>query len=173
MEFTPPDEILPPDIALFDRFQEAARGHIRLMTAAPEMPGALDLMEHATAQGVRVSIGHTNASAAETNAAIGKGASSATHLFNAMRSLDHREPGVIGVVLSNPDLFAELICDGIHVAPELVEIFLRCKGWSGRFLLQMECRRPECRTEPTSWAASMSKCIKAGPQQGACWRDQC
>ncbi len=124
----PPDEILPPDIALFDRFQEAARGHIRLMTAAPEMPGALDLMEHATAQGVRVSIGHTNASAAETNAAIGKGASSATHLFNAMRSLNHREPGVIGVVLSNPYIFAELICDGIHVAPELVEIFLHCKG---------------------------------------------
>lgn len=124
----PPDDILAPDIALFDRFQEAARGHIRLMTAAPEMPGALDLIEHATAQGVRVSLGHTNAIAAETNAAIEKGATTATHLFNAMRALDHREPGVIGVVLSNRDMFAELICDGIHVAPEMVEIFLRSKG---------------------------------------------
>jgi len=124
----PPEDILPPDIALFDRFQEAARGHIRLMTAAPEMPGGLELIEHATARGVRVSLGHTNALAAEANAGIAKGATSATHLFNAMRALDHREPGVIGVVLSNPEIFAELICDGIHVAPELVEIFIRCKG---------------------------------------------
>jgi N-acetylglucosamine-6-phosphate deacetylase len=124
----PPDDILPPDRALVDRFQEAARGHIRLMTAAPEMPGALDLIEHATAQGVRVSLGHTNALAAEAKAAIAKGASSATHTFNAMRALDHREPGVVGVVLTNPQIFAELICDGIHVAPELVEIFFRSKG---------------------------------------------
>jgi N-acetylglucosamine-6-phosphate deacetylase len=124
----PPEDILAPDIALFDRFQEAARGHIRLMTAAPEMPGALELIEHATSQGVRVSLGHTNALASEANAAIANGATSATHLFNAMRALDHREPGVIGVVLLNRDMFAELICDGIHVAPELVEIFLLCKG---------------------------------------------
>ena len=124
----PPDDILPPDIALFNRFQEAARGQIRLMTAAPEMPGALELIEHAAASGVRVSLGHTNAIASETNAAIAKGATSATHLFNAMRTLNHREPGVIGVVLSNGEMFAELICDGIHVAPELVEIFMRCKG---------------------------------------------
>jgi N-acetylglucosamine-6-phosphate deacetylase len=131
----PPEDILPPDIALFDRFQEAARGHIRLMTAAPEMPGALELIGHATAQGVRVSLGHTNALAAEANAGIAKGATSATHLFNAMRALDHREPGVIGVVLSNPEMFAELICDGIHVAPELVEIFFRCKGMERAILV--------------------------------------
>lgn len=124
----PPDDILPPDIALFDRFQEAARGHIRLMTAAPEMPGALDLIAHATARGVRVSLGHTNALAAEARAGIAKGSTSATHTFNAMRALDHREPGVAGVVLSHREIFAELICDGIHVAPEMVEIFLRSKG---------------------------------------------
>jgi N-acetylglucosamine-6-phosphate deacetylase len=124
----PPEEILPPDIALFDRFQEAARGHLRLMTVAPEMPGALELIEHATARGVRVSLGHTNALASEARAGIAKGATSATHLFNAMRALDHREPGVLGVVLSHAEMFAELICDGIHVAPELVRIFLSCKG---------------------------------------------
>jgi N-acetylglucosamine-6-phosphate deacetylase len=124
----PPENILPPDIALFDRFQEAARGHIRLMTAAPEMPGALELIEHATSHDVRVSLGHTNAVAAEAIEAIGKGAASATHIFNAMRAMDHREPGVVGVLLSHPEIFAELICDGIHVAPEMVEVFLRCKG---------------------------------------------
>jgi len=124
----PPEDIQPPDIRLFDRFQQAARGHIRLMTVAPEIPGALDLIEHATEQGVRVSLGHTNALAAEAHAAIAKGAASATHTFNAMRAVDHREPGVAGVVLSSRDLFAELICDGIHVAPEMVEVFLRSKG---------------------------------------------
>jgi N-acetylglucosamine-6-phosphate deacetylase len=124
----PPENIQPPDIRLFDRFQEAARGHVRLMTAAPEMPGALGLIEHATAQGVRVSLGHTNALASETHAAIAKGAASATHTFNAMRAMDHREPGVVGVVLADRELFAELICDGIHVAPEMVEVFLRSKG---------------------------------------------
>ncbi len=124
----PLEDILLPDIALFDRFQEAARGCIRLMTVAPEMPGALELIEHATASGVRVSLGHTNAIGSETNAAIANGATSATHLFNAMRPLDHREPGVIGVVLADAEMFAELICDGIHVAPELVRIFAQCKG---------------------------------------------
>ena len=117
-----------PTIALFDRFYEAARGHIRLLTLAPEVPGALDVIRHATAKGVRVSLGHTNATADEARAAIAAGAVSATHTFNAMRPLDHREPGVVGVVLDTPGLFAELICDGIHVAPELVRLWLRVKA---------------------------------------------
>ncbi|MEO6801610.1 MAG: N-acetylglucosamine-6-phosphate deacetylase [Granulicella sp.] len=124
----PPEYILPPSIELFDRFQQAARGHIRLITIAPESPEALDLIRHATAQGARVSIGHSNAIAAEARAAIAAGATSATHTFNAMRPLDHREPGILGVVLDDNNLFAELICDGIHVAPELVRLFFKAKG---------------------------------------------
>ena len=121
-------DLLRPDIGLFDRFQQAARGHIRLMTVAPEIPGALALIAHATAQGVRVSMGHTNAMAVEARAGIAAGVASATHTFNAMRAMDHREPGVVGVVLTDPDLFAELICDGIHVAPEMVRVFAACKS---------------------------------------------
>ena len=79
-----------PSVELFDRFQQAARGHIRLMTVAAELPGALEMIAHATAQGVRVSLGHTNATAAEATAGIKAGATSATHTFNAMRSMDHR-----------------------------------------------------------------------------------
>jgi N-acetylglucosamine-6-phosphate deacetylase len=124
----PPEHLLPPDIALFDRLFEAAEGHIRLITLAPELPGAAELTAHATARGVRVSVGHSNATAAETRAAIAAGAVSATHTFNAMRPLDHREPGILGVVLTTDDLFAELICDGIHVAPELVKLWARAKG---------------------------------------------
>ena len=123
-----PNELLQrPSIELFDRFQQAARGHIKLLTLAPEIPGAIELIRHATSGGVRVSLGHTNANAAEAQAAIAAGASSATHTFNAMRPLDHREPGILGTVLDTPSLFAELICDGIHVAPALVRLWLRLK----------------------------------------------
>jgi len=124
----PPADILPPSIELFDRFQQAARGHIHLMTIAPEVPGAVDLIAHAAKQGVRLSLGHSNATSAETKAGITAGATTATHTFNAMRSLDHREPGIIGTVLDDDQLFAELICDGIHVAPELVRLWLKAKG---------------------------------------------
>ncbi len=124
----PPDLLLAPDIATFDRLYEAAEGQVRLMTLAPELPGATELAAHATARGVRVSVGHSDATAAETRAAIAAGAVSATHTFNAMRALDHREPGILGVVLTTDALFAELICDGIHNTPEMVKIWWRCKG---------------------------------------------
>lgn len=124
----PPEHLQPADIALFDRLFDAAEGHVRLMTLAPELPGAADLAAHATRRGVRVSVGHSNATAAETGAVVAAGAVSATHTFNAMRPLDHREPGILGVVLSDESLYAELICDGIHTTPEMVKIWSRCKG---------------------------------------------
>ena len=124
----PPEYLLAPDTGVFDRLYEAAEGHVRLMTLAPELPGAAELAAHATARGVRVSVGHSNATAAETRAAIAAGAVSATHTFNAMRALDHHEPGILGVVLTTDNLFAELICDGIHTDPELVKLWWRAKG---------------------------------------------
>ncbi len=124
-----PSELLQqPSVELFTRFQQAARGHIKLVTLAPETIGALDLITYATAQGVRISMGHTNATAAETLAAITAGAASATHAFNAMRPIENREPGVLGTVLDREDVFAELICDGIHVDPALVRMWLRLKS---------------------------------------------
>ena len=124
----PPELLLAPDIAVFDRMYEAAEGTIRLMTLAPELLGAVEFAAHATGRGVRVSVGHSNATAAETRAVLAAGAVSATHTFNAMRPLDHREPGILGVVLATDSLFAELICDGIHNTPEMVKIWWRCKG---------------------------------------------
>src|SRR5579863_2297063 len=124
----PLEFLLEPDIALFDRFFEAAEGHVRLMTLAPELPGAIDLARHAIVRGVRISVGHSNATAAETRAAVDTGAASATHTFNAMRPFDHREPGVLGVALSEDKLYAELICDGIHTSHEAVKLWWRAKG---------------------------------------------
>jgi N-acetylglucosamine-6-phosphate deacetylase len=130
----PPEHLLTPEIATFDRMYAAAEGQIRLMTLAPELPGAAELAAHATALGVRVSVGHSNATAAETRAAIAAGACSATHTYNAMRPLDHREIGILGTVLTTDSLYAELICDGIHVDPALVKLWFRAKG-SGRAIL--------------------------------------
>lgn len=124
----PPEWIVPPSVTLFTQMWEAARGHVRLLTIAPELPGADEVIEAAVAKDVRVSLGHTNATAAEARTGLAAGASSATHTFNAMRPLDHREPGVLGVVFDTDGLYAELICDGVHVAPELVRLWFRCKG---------------------------------------------
>jgi|CZKF01.1.fsa_nt_gi N-acetylglucosamine-6-phosphate deacetylase len=124
----PAEHLLAPDIATFDRLFEAAEGRIRLMTLAPELPGAIELAAHAISRGVRISMGHSDATAAETRAVINAGAISATHTFNAMRPLDHREPGILGTVLTCDALYAEMICDGIHVAPEMVKLWWRAKG---------------------------------------------
>jgi N-acetylglucosamine-6-phosphate deacetylase len=124
----PPEYLLAPDLVVFDGLFEAAEGHIRLMTLAPELPGAVELTAHATARGVRVSLGHSDATATQTRAAIAAGAVSATHTFNAMRPLDHREPGILGIALTCDSLFAELISDGVHTAPDLVKLWWRAKG---------------------------------------------
>jgi N-acetylglucosamine-6-phosphate deacetylase len=124
----PAEHLLAPSIATFDKLFEAAQGHVRLMTLAPELPGAAELTEHATRRGVRISLGHSNATAAETRAAIAAGAVSATHTFNAMRALDHREPGILGTVLTDDAVFAELICDGVHSRPEMARLWWRAKG---------------------------------------------
>jgi N-acetylglucosamine-6-phosphate deacetylase len=124
----PAEHLLAPSIATFDRLVDAAHGHVRLMTIAPELPGAVELAAHATSRGVRVSLGHSNAIAAEARAAIAAGAVSATHTFNAMRALDHQEPGILGIVLTTDELYSELICDGIHSKPEIVRLWWRCKG---------------------------------------------
>jgi N-acetylglucosamine-6-phosphate deacetylase len=116
-----------PSIALFDRFWNAAEGNIRLMTIAPELPGAAELIAYATALGVRCSMGHSDARVCEAEAGFLAGARSATHTFNAMRLIDHREPGLAAYVLDKRSLFAEIICDGIHVDPLMVRLFCRAK----------------------------------------------
>ncbi len=117
-----------PSLKLFDQFWQASEGCIRLMTIAPELPGATELIAHATQLGVRCSLGHSNAKVCEAQAALQAGARSATHTFNAMRAMDHREPGLAAFVLDEQTLFAEIICDGIHVDPMMVRLYYKAKG---------------------------------------------
>ena len=121
-------QLLTPSIALFDRMWDAAEGNIRVMTIAPELPNAEETIAHATKLGVRVSLGHSNANGDAARAGVMAGAVSATHTFNAMRRFDHRAPGLVGEVLGNDQLFAEIICDGLHVDPTVVRLFWKAKG---------------------------------------------
>jgi N-acetylglucosamine-6-phosphate deacetylase len=124
----PPENLVTPTIAIFERLWQAARGHVRMLTIAPEIPGAMEVIAEAARRKVCVSIGHSDAEMPIAQDAVKAGARHATHTFNAMRPLDHRDPGIIGEVLSNDRVSADIIVDGIHVAPAVVKLFLRAKG---------------------------------------------
>jgi len=124
----PPEFLMAPTVEIFDRLCQAARGHVRMVTIAPELPGAMEVIAEAARQQVSVSIGHSDATMSVAQDAVNAGARHATHTFNAMRPLDHRDPGILGEVLSDDRLSADIIADGIHVAPPVVQIFLRAKG---------------------------------------------
>jgi N-acetylglucosamine-6-phosphate deacetylase len=119
----PPDAQRRPDLALAQRLLDA--GPVALMTVAPELEGAPDLIRFLLARGVAVSCGHTDATASEAHAAYDLGARAATHLFNAMRPLAHRDPGIVGAALARDDVVAMLIVDGVHLAPEVVQLVWR------------------------------------------------
>jgi N-acetylglucosamine-6-phosphate deacetylase len=106
-----------------------------MMTIAPELPGALETIERARRLGVHSSLGHSNATYAETKAGIAAGADHATHTFNAMRALDHRDPGILGALLEDETISADIIADGIHVHPSVLALFLRAKGTERAILI--------------------------------------
>lgn len=124
----PPENLLEPTVEHFDRLWRAARGHVRVLTIAPELPGAIETIAEAARRNVCVSIGHSDAQLQAAQDGVNAGARHATHTFNAMRPLDHRDPGIIAEVLTDDRLTADIIADGIHVAPPVVELFLRAKG---------------------------------------------
>ncbi len=124
----PPENLLAPTVAIFERLCQAARGHVRMLTIAPEIPGALEVIAEASRRKVCVSIGHSDAEMPVAQDAVKAGARHATHTFNAMRPLDHRDPGIIAEVLTDDQLTADIIVDGIHVAPPVVKLFLEMKG---------------------------------------------
>ena len=121
-----PDRLLTPDVAPV-RDWAPDRG-VRIATLAPELPGALDVVETLVGNGVIVSAGHSAATYAEARAGFGVGIRMVTHLFNAMSPLDHREPGLPGAALGDDRVTVCLIPDGIHVAPETIALVRRLVG---------------------------------------------
>jgi N-acetylglucosamine-6-phosphate deacetylase len=124
-----------PSAELLQRFLHAAAGNARILTIAPELLGAMPCIDAARSLGMVVSMGHTDATYEQARAAVAHGAHHATHVYNAMRPFSHRDPGVIGAVLTAPEVSAELIADGIHVDEIAMKVLLQAKGAQGVILI--------------------------------------
>lgn len=125
----PPDSIARPSVEVLQKFLDAADGLVKIVTIAPEIPGACELIEYAVAARIVAAIGHTDADYDQARAAIQAGARHAVHMFNAMRPFAHRDPGVVGAILTDPEVTAEIIADGVHVAGPTIQVLLGCKGF--------------------------------------------
>jgi N-acetylglucosamine-6-phosphate deacetylase len=124
----PADAIHPYTPAALDAILDRTDGTLRMMTVAPEMPGALDAIERLAAAGVIPCFGHSNATHDETRAGIAAGIRHATHLFNAMAGLHHRAPGPLPALMEEEDLTVELICDDVHVNRHVARLAVRLFG---------------------------------------------
>ncbi|HTC92545.1 MAG TPA: N-acetylglucosamine-6-phosphate deacetylase [Terriglobales bacterium] len=124
----PPESLALPTVATLSRFLQAANGCTRILTIAPELKGAMDVIDSARAAGVIVAMGHTDATYEQAHVGIEHGVRHAVHVFNAMRPFSHRETGVLGAVLTDPQVTAEVIADGIHVDDPAIRLLLAAKG---------------------------------------------
>ena len=134
----PAENLLAPKLNTFEQLWQAARGRIRMMTIAPELDGAPEVIAEAARRGVCVSLGHSDADFEAAGRGIAAGARHATHTFNAMRPLghrtedhrteDHRSPGILGAVLTDRRVSADIIADGVHLDPAIVKLFAQAKG---------------------------------------------
>jgi N-acetylglucosamine-6-phosphate deacetylase len=124
----PAEGIRDPDFDEVRELLEAAEGQIRVMTLAPELPGGLELVRLLVREGIIASMGHSDADYEQALEGIAAGATHATHLFNAMRPLHHRDPGLLTACLNEPSVLAEVIPDGVHLHPHVVRLALRTKG---------------------------------------------
>jgi N-acetylglucosamine-6-phosphate deacetylase len=131
----PPAALAEPTVSVFNRFLQAANGCTRILTLAPELPGAREVIDAARKAGVTVALGHTDATYAEARMGIEHGARHAVHVFNAMRPFSHRETGVLGAILTDNSVTAEIIADGVHVDDPAIQILLAAKGSGGVVLV--------------------------------------
>jgi N-acetylglucosamine-6-phosphate deacetylase len=151
-----------PDPALLARLLDA--GPVRLMTLAPELAGADALIDTLLDRGVVVALGHTDAIAAQANAAFDRGARCVTHLFNAMRPFLHRDPGIVGAALARDDVFVSIIVDGIHLAPETAQTVWRAAR--GRLVLVTDAIAAAPRNDGPSSLGELDLQVHEGAVRG-------
>lgn len=123
-----PENIRNPELSEMESLIEAGEGMVKIMTIAPELPGAEEVIKYGVKNGVVMSCGHTNATFDEAQRGIGWGVGQCTHMYNAMRPLRHRDPGTVGAFLYNNDVKSELICDFFHIDPAVIKITYNVKG---------------------------------------------
>lgn len=131
----PAEWIQLPSAELLERLLQAAAGNARILTIAPELLGATPCIDAALKAGVVVAMGHTDATYEQARAAIARGVRHAVHVYNAMRPFSHRDSGVIGAVLTSPEITGELIADGVHVEEAAMRLLLQAKGARGVILI--------------------------------------
>lgn len=131
----PLQHIVEPNIAKLEKWLQLSKETIKLVTLAPERLGGIEMIEYLVKRNIVASIGHSDAKYDEVIKATEKGVKAVTHLFNQMRGLHHREPGVVGAALLEERLIAEIIADGIHVSPEMVRLAFKQKGKEGLILI--------------------------------------
>ena len=132
------------------------------MTLAPELPGALELIDLLLARGVVVSVRpHATRPPSEANAAFDRGVATVTHLFNAMRPFSHRDPGIAGAALARPDVIVQIILDGVHLAPETVRLVWRAAGGRVALVTDAIAGAGLRRRRRTASATSRSRCATA------------
>lgn len=124
----PPEGIRPPDTSECRAYLDASGGTVKLVTMAPELPGAPELIAVLREHGVTVSLGHSEADYETAVSAIRLGASHATHLFNAMPPIHHRNPGLVAACINDPNVAVEIIADGVHLHPQIVRLAVTAKG---------------------------------------------
>jgi len=153
--------LLVPDVAAFERLRTASAGHLRVITVAPELPGATALITAAAQAGVIVAVGHTDATAEVASAAVDTGATHATHLFNGMRPLHHREPGAAGALLDRDGVSCEVIADGVHLHDITIRLVARAVG-PGRLVLVTDAMAAAGRPDGSYRLGSMRVNVSGG-----------
>ncbi|HEX4788476.1 MAG TPA: N-acetylglucosamine-6-phosphate deacetylase [Actinospica sp.] len=123
-----PDLLRAPEPAALRRLLRAGNGTVRMITVAPELEHGMDAVRLLTEEGVIAAVGHTDATYAQTRAAIELGAPVGTHVFNAMRPVHHREPGPVTALLEQDQVIAEVVNDGLHVHPSVVSLMFAAAG---------------------------------------------
>jgi len=137
-----------PSIAAARRLMAGYEDIVRTVTVAPEIPGALEVIRMLSETGIRVNMGHSDASYAEALEGKKAGATGITHIFNAMRSFHHREPGIAGLGLLDEDLYIEVIADGYHLHPRTIEMIFRTKRMDRIILVSDSIKGPRSGGRP-------------------------
>jgi len=157
----------PLDTNEFEAYLNAAKGTLKMITLAPELPGAIDLIKYAKARGLVVSMGHTAASFDQVREACRAGLSHVTHMFNAMSSMHHRDPGAVGAALGLDELVVDIIPDGYHIHPEIIKIAVQAKGVDNVCAIT-DCIRAGCMDDGEYGLGGQRVHVRAGT---ACLQD--
>jgi N-acetylglucosamine-6-phosphate deacetylase len=158
------DKIIFPDVELMQHWEKLSGHQIKLVTIAPEQPQSEPLIQYLKQKNIIASIGHTNATYAETVSAIHAGCSHATHLFNAMRGIHQREPGTVTAALLADDVMVELIVDGVHLHPAIVDLVCKIKN-KNKIALITDAMRAKCLHDGSYDLGGQTVFVKNGQAQ--------